>query len=129
MGNKRGRQGMSERKPSDSGIRRRAFLGGVVAGAASAGAGCATLADRGRTAGSVDTAALEARLAQLDAGLDELGSVQLVSELLQGSPDVPSFEAAPDTREHLAASDDLSRRFLRALLVTGVYNDLSEEER
>lgn len=107
-------------------LERRSFMGVMAVGTAAIGAsGCGA----GALAGLLDDPGrLAAFLGRLDAGLDELSSASLVSALARHEG-APETDHGPEAREFLDRSDALSRRFLRALLVSGALHDLGEEER
>jgi hypothetical protein len=113
----------------DRWLERRTFihvgLGAAVVGSAALGsAGCGAGA-----LGSVleDPARLARLLGRLDVGLDELGSVSLISELTRRTADTAEA-AGPEARTFAERGDELSRRFLRALLFAGSLHELGEEE-
>jgi hypothetical protein len=111
-------------------LERRSFmgigLGAVAVGTAALGAG-------GCGAGALadlldDPDRLALFLGRLDAGLDDLSSANLVSELASRDGGAEADDG-PEARAFAEQSDALSRRFLRALLVSGVMHDLRAEER
>lgn len=115
-------------------MERREFLGtvaaGSVAGAAAVGSsGCTAMLLR-RLAEEVDPEAIEALLARLDAGLDEIDRHDVAGTAIEGLFDGDILEdLTPEDEARLEQSRRSSRRILRALLVAGMIHDLPRAAR